>query len=122
LWRGGKGRLGPTGLGWKSPLDARPALVLVPEELLGARVEPGRSPGGDGQVVVLDTTTHGPVTLAAEEPGRWAAALAATAAAESVPDAAAEPAGRTTAPGTTAPGTKTAGTKTAAPAPQDATR
>ncbi|WP_308799884.1 gas vesicle protein [Streptomyces sp. UH6] len=80
LWRGGKGRLESTGLVWKSPLDARPGLLVVPDDILGARVEPGRSPGGDGRIVVLETASHGTVTLAAEEPERWAAALEAMGA------------------------------------------
>ncbi|MER5480351.1 gas vesicle protein [Streptomyces sp. NPDC002734] len=80
LWRGGKGRLGPTGLMWKSPLDARPALVVPLGEILGAHIEPGRSPAGDGLVIVLETVSQGRVTLASEQPRRWADALAAAAA------------------------------------------
>ncbi|MGW0606029.1 gas vesicle protein [Streptomyces sp. NPDC002644] len=80
LWRGGKGRLGPTGLSWKSPVDARPALVVPCEDLLAVRVEADRSPAGDGLVIVVETASHGRIVLAADDLERWASALAATAA------------------------------------------
>ncbi|GAA2388124.1 hypothetical protein GCM10010420_09130 [Streptomyces glaucosporus] len=75
LWRGGNGRLTPRGLVWKSPLDARPALVLPAADITAVRpgTEPG--PGGEGTVFTVGTGSRGTVTLAADEPRRWTGAL-----------------------------------------------
>lgn len=75
LWRGGHGRLTPDGLVWKSPLDARPALVVPAGDIVAARPVPGGGPSGEGTVLALETASQGTVTLAADEPRRWARAL-----------------------------------------------
>ncbi|WP_338017986.1 gas vesicle protein [Streptomyces taklimakanensis] len=75
LWRGGHGRLTPDGLVWKSPLDARPALVVPADAVVAARPAPGDGPGGEGTVLTLETTSQGTVTLGTDEPRRWARAL-----------------------------------------------
>lgn len=75
LWRGGTGRLTPGGLVWKSPLDARPALALPADDLLGVGQVAGRSPGGEGTVLELRTHSLGVVALAATDPAHWLASL-----------------------------------------------
>jgi hypothetical protein len=75
LWRGGQGRLTPDGLVWKSPLDARPALVLPADDIAAVRTVLARAPAGGGTVVAVETASQGTVTLAADEPRRWAESL-----------------------------------------------
>ncbi|MFP8905507.1 gas vesicle protein [Streptomyces atacamensis] len=87
LWRGGQGRLTPDGLMWKSPLDSRPALVLPADDITAVRTEPGGSPAGGGTVITVETASQGPVTLTADEPGRWAGALDSLRGAAPLPSA-----------------------------------
>ncbi|NEE31719.1 hypothetical protein G3M53_40530, partial [Streptomyces sp. SID7982] len=65
----------PGGLVWKSPLDARPALALPADDLLGVGQVAGRSPGGEGTVLELRTHSLGVVALAATDPAHWLASL-----------------------------------------------
>ncbi|WP_107046760.1 gas vesicle protein [Streptomyces albus] len=74
LWRGGRGRLDADGLSWKSPVDARPALVLRPGELLGVRLEERDNPTGSPYTLVLDTP-GGEVALAADALPGWTGPL-----------------------------------------------
>ncbi|MFD5448100.1 gas vesicle protein GvpJ [Streptomyces sp. NPDC003470] len=76
LWRGGRARLTAGRLTWKSPVDARPALVLPTSELAGVRRVPGYGPGGEGSVLLLLTTGGDEIRLAADDPDRWARWLA----------------------------------------------
>lgn len=76
LWRGGQARLTAGRLTWKSPLDARPALVLPRTDLAGVRRAPGYGPGGEGSVLVLRTAAGEEIRLAADDPDRWARRLA----------------------------------------------
>ncbi|MFF9495327.1 gas vesicle protein [Streptomyces flaveolus] len=76
LWRGGQARLTAGRLTWKSPLDARPALVLPTTDLAGVRRVPGYGPGGEGSVLVLRTAAGEEIRLAADDPDRWARRLA----------------------------------------------
>ncbi|WP_225630861.1 gas vesicle protein [Streptomyces solaniscabiei] len=76
LWRGGRARLTAGRLTWKSPVDARPALVLPTTDLAGVRRAPGYGPGGEGSVLVLRTTAGEEIRLAADDPDRWARRLA----------------------------------------------
>lgn len=78
LWRGGQARLTAGRLTWKSPVDARPALVLPLTDLAGVRRVSGYGPGGEGSVLVLRTTTGEEIRLAADDPDRWARRLTAT--------------------------------------------
>ncbi|MYR41930.1 gas vesicle protein [Streptomyces sp. SID5910] len=78
LWRGGRARLTAGRLTWKSPVDARPALVLSTTELAGVRRAPGYGPGGEGSVLVLRTTAGEEIRLAADDPDGWARRLAST--------------------------------------------
>lgn len=75
LWRGGHGRITPAGLVWKSPLDARPALVVPAADITAAHIGGERGPAGEGTVLVVETVSQGPVTLAADDPHRWTGAL-----------------------------------------------
>ncbi|WP_395570453.1 gas vesicle protein [Streptomyces sp. BK79] len=90
LWRGGQGRLTAGRLTWKSPMDARPALVLPTADIAEVRQAPEPGPAGDGRVLVLRTAAHGEVRLAAEDPAAWARTLSAAGTAE--------PAGRPSGP------------------------
>ncbi|WP_320777309.1 gas vesicle protein [Streptomyces sp. CRN 30] len=71
LWRGGQARLTADRLTWKSPVDARPALILARTDILGARLLRDRSPSGDGRVLVLETGSRGEVRLAADDLETW---------------------------------------------------
>jgi len=75
LWRGGHGRITPAGLVWKSPLDARPALVVPAARIIAAHPGTGHGPGGEGTALTVETDSHGTLTLAADDPHRWAGAL-----------------------------------------------
>ncbi|GAA2273976.1 hypothetical protein GCM10010145_52650 [Streptomyces ruber] len=75
LWRGGQGRLTADTLTWKSPVDARPALVLSRADITGLRRLDERGPAGTGGVLALETTARGEVRLAADDPEAWAAWL-----------------------------------------------
>ncbi|WP_095756722.1 gas vesicle protein [Streptomyces xinghaiensis] len=74
MWRGGRGRLDAGGLSWKSPVDARPALVLAPGDLLGVRLEERDNPAGSPYTLVLDTP-GGEVVLAADALPDWTGPL-----------------------------------------------
>ncbi|WP_051717135.1 gas vesicle protein GvpJ [Streptomyces megasporus] len=87
LWRGGNGRLTPAGLVWKSPLDARPALVLPAADVTAVRPGAERGPGGEGTVFTVETGSRGTVTLAADEPRRWVEALGSPRDAPALPSA-----------------------------------
>ncbi|WP_437032179.1 gas vesicle protein [Streptomyces sp. enrichment culture] len=71
LWRGGRARLTEDRLTWKSPVDARPALVLRTADLTGARRLPGHGPAGEGSVLALRTAAGDEVRLAADDPAAW---------------------------------------------------
>ncbi|MFC7989685.1 gas vesicle protein [Streptomyces pilosus] len=77
VWRGGTARLTSGGLTWKSPLDARPALVLPTADLAGVRRVPGHGPAGEGSVLVVTTAGGEDVRLAAGDPGLWVRRLEA---------------------------------------------
>ncbi|MEU2891794.1 gas vesicle protein [Streptomyces albidoflavus] len=78
LWRGGTGKLTPGGLVWKSPLDARPALAVPADDILGVRQVAGRSPGGEGTVLEVRTQSLGVLALAATDPAHWLASFRET--------------------------------------------
>lgn len=84
LWRGGQGRLTADGLTWKSPVDARPALVVPREDIEGVRRLDERSPAGTGGVLALETAARGEVRLAADDPEAWARWLTAARPAAAV--------------------------------------
>lgn len=74
VWRGGIGRFDRrSGLTWKAPLDTRPAVALLPEEISGIRSEFGRTPNGS-RLLILDTG-GGPVRLAADDVEGWERAV-----------------------------------------------
>lgn len=74
VWRGGVAKLQPrAGLTWKSPLDARPGVVLTPDAIRGLRLEAGRTPFGSA-ILVVETRSHA-VRLAAEDVHAWTEAI-----------------------------------------------
>ncbi|GGS87756.1 hypothetical protein GCM10010240_21450 [Streptomyces griseoviridis] len=71
LWRGGRARLTASRLTWKSPVDARPALVLPLTDLAEVGRAPGYGPAGEGSVLVLRTGAGDELRVAADDPARW---------------------------------------------------
>ena len=85
VWRGGVAQLQrPTGLTWKSPLDARAAVVLGAWEIRGLRLEGGRTPVGS-EILMIETR-QGPVHLAAEDVRGWSDAILDWLESYAVPD------------------------------------
>ena len=77
VWRGGVARLdAAAGLSWKSPLDARPAVSLSPEDVRGLKLESGRSPAGSA-ILALETAGGRVARFAASDIPSWADALVA---------------------------------------------
>lgn len=74
VWRGGVARLDRrTGLTWKSPLDARAAVALLPGEIRRLRLETGRTPVGSG-VLIVEAQGEA-VRLAPEDVHAWSEAI-----------------------------------------------
>lgn len=75
VWRGGAARLdAAAGLSWKSPLDARPAVSLVPDDIRRLKFESGRSPAGS-TILALETEGGQIARFAASNIASWAETL-----------------------------------------------
>ncbi|WP_205718627.1 gas vesicle protein [Actinomadura sp. WMMA1423] len=77
-WRGGRARVEKGRLTWQSPTDGRPAIVLDTGRISDVRLEPGSTPSGGLDRLVVETPGER-IVLAVEKASRWRRALAPSA-------------------------------------------
>jgi hypothetical protein len=76
LWRGGRAEVRDGRFTWKSPTDARPAIVLPVDQVRDVRHEPGPTPSYGLYRLVVESPA-GEFVLATDEVPRWLRALSA---------------------------------------------